>query len=582
MKTELRFLLAIVLMLGVLVGTNLMFPPIVPDELLPTDSLSTLETGEQGREGAPGADVVPEIPRPDRQEAAEEAVPTIPGGPEVAPAPVEAGQADQLVTVEGPLFRYTFSSRGARLLSAEMTQFQSFTRDGAVELLPDGFEGYLGQSFVVGRDTVDLRHVLFQIEPAEGLILSEGGGPGTVRFVYQHPTSPFRMEISYEFHPDEYSVSVDGQVEGLDRPLLLTEMGDGLAFAEADSAGEARAMAYVGNHLQDGIKSTLLSKPKVGLQEGPFVWVAFRSKFFVMAFLAPNGVAEGAEPNYLGGLLISASEQPDRTNVVVAQTVGDDGVFGYRLFMGPQEYGRLQSLGEDMEKVNPYGWKFVRPIVNPFVSIITKVLGFFHNRMNLGYGWVLILFGVLMRIVLFPLNHKAMKAQLRNMAVQPLVTEIQKKYKDNPEKLQKEMMKLYKEHGFNPLAGCLPMLLPWPMLIALFFVFQNTIELRGVSFFWLPDLSAPDPLFLLPVFLGLSMFLMQWVSMKSLDQTNPQMKMMMYMMPIMMVFIFFRLASGLNLYYATANLATIPQQIWIANERKKVQAKGPPKASKDD
>jgi YidC/Oxa1 family membrane protein insertase len=82
-----------------------------------------------------------------------------------------------------------------------------------------------------------------------------------------------------------------------------------------------------------------------------------------------------------------------------------------------------------------------------------------------------------------------MKAQLRNMAVQPLLKEIQTKYKDQPEKMQKELMKLYKEHGFNPLAGCWPMLLPWPVLIALFFVFQNTIELRGVPFAWLPDLS---------------------------------------------------------------------------------------------
>jgi YidC/Oxa1 family membrane protein insertase len=141
------------------------------------------------------------------------------------------------------------------------------------------------------------------------------------------------------------------------------------------------------------------------------------------------------------------------------------------------------------------------------------------------------------------------------------------------------MMKLYKEHGFNPLAGCLPMLLPWPVLIALFFVFQNTIELRGVPFLWLPDLSAPDPFFILPIFLGVSMFLLQWVSMRSMPQQNPQMKMMMYVMPIMMVVIFFNLASGLNLYYATANIATLPQQIWIAGERKKAQAKPPLKLS---
>jgi YidC/Oxa1 family membrane protein insertase len=578
MKTEARFLLAIVLMLGVLVGTNLMFPPIVPDEPLPGDSLAAETATPEGT----GNVVVPEIPQTETAAVAESAAPVIPGQQEAAPLPVPDEFAESLVSVEGPLFRYIFSNVGARLVAAEMTQFRSFTRDGVVDLIPEEAGGYLGQRLVVGQDTVDLRRVPFEVVGPDRVTLTEGCGHETIGFLYQHPTQPFRIEITYEFEPDEYSVHVEGRVEGLERPLFITEMGDGLAFAEADSAGEARAMAYVGNHLNDGIRSTALNKPDLGLQEGPFLWAAFRSKFFVMALLAPNDVADGAVPNYLGGLLVSASELPERANVSVAQTVGDDGIFGYRLFMGPQEYARLSSLGEDMQGVNPYGWKFVRPIVNPFVSIITKILVFGHTKLNLGYGWVLILFGVLMRIVLFPLNHKAMKAQLRNMAVQPLVQEVQKKYKDNPEKLQKEMMKMYKEHGFNPVAGCLPMLLPWPILIALFFVFQNTIELRGVEFLWLPDLSAPDPLFLLPVFLGLSMFLMQWVSMRTLDTVNPQMKMMMWMMPIMMIFIFFRLASGLNLYYATANIATIPQQIWIANERKKVQAKGPPKASKDE
>jgi YidC/Oxa1 family membrane protein insertase len=125
------------------------------------------------------------------------------------------------------------------------------------------------------------------------------------------------------------------------------------------------------------------------------------------------------------------------------------------------------------------------------------------------------------------------------------------------------------------------MLLPWPVLIALFFVFQNTIELRGVPFLWLPDLSAKDPFYILPVILALSMFLMQWVSLRSLDTANQQMKMMMYIMPPMMLFIFANLASGLNLYYATANIATIPQQIWIMNERKKMKGLPPPKLSSD-
>jgi len=330
-------------------------------------------------------------------------------------------------------------------------------------------------------------------------------------------------------------------------------------------------MAYVANHANDGITSWNLDENEPRVVEGPLNWAAFRSKFFVMALLAQEEEARAVEGDYLGGMLVGPSEIGERSEVAVTQTVTADGSFAYRLFMGPQEYARLSSLGEDMEEVNPYGWKFFRPIIRPFVSIIITVLTFLHDNLNIGYGWVLIIFGVLMRVIFFPLYHKSMKAQLKNMAVQPLVQQIQKKYKDNPEKLQKEMMKLYKEHGFNPLAGCLPMLLPWPVLIALFFVFQNAIEFRGVPFLWLPDLSAADPLYLLPIFLGLSMFLMQFVSLKSLDEPNPQMKMMMWIMPIMMVFIFFNLPSGLNLYYATANVATLPQQIWIARERKKVK-----------
>jgi YidC/Oxa1 family membrane protein insertase len=580
MKTEVRFLLAIVLMLGVLVGTNLLFPPIVPDEAFPADSLAT-ETGTP-----PGGDTagVPEIPG--ASTAALDAAPSIPGQAQEGPTSVApeaaAGVSEELVTVEGPLYRYVFSNVGARLVAAEMVDFRSFTRDGAVDLIPEGAAGYLGQRLVVGQDTVDLRTVPFTAEPANGVTLSEDGGPESLTFTYQHPTAPFRVVMTLEFQPDLYLVSVTGEVQGLERPLLVTDLGDGLAYAEADSVGEARAMAYVENHLQDGIRSTALNRPDYGLKEGPFLWAAFRSKFFVMALIAPNGSVAGAEPRYLGGILVSESDLDERAHLATAQAVSADGGFEYRLFMGPQEYARLSSLGEGMEEVNPYGWKFFRPIVRPFVSIITTILVYMHNTLNLGYGWVLIVFGVLMRVVLFPLNHKAMRAQLRNMAVQPLVQEIQAKHKDNPEKLQKEMMKLYKEHGFNPLAGCLPMLLPWPILIALFFVFQNTIELRGVEFLWLPDLSAPDPLYLLPLILAVSMFLMQWVSLRALDQTNPQMKMMMYIMPVMMLFIFFRLASGLNLYYATANIAMIPQQIWIANERKKVQKKGPPKASDDD
>ena len=567
MKTEARFLLAVFLMLAVLVGTNRLFPPPPMEDLgAAGDSVETTEPS-----GLPPGVVDAGVPDVDPSVATD-----APGQDAVGPAqPAEERVRVVDVVVEGPLYRYTFTTLGARLASAELVEFEAINRGGPVELIPDGVSPYLGSKVVVGQDTVDLSGMAFQVEPEDGLRLNAGDAPRGLSFVYEHPTSEFALRVNYTFDPDDYTIGVSGSLDGVDRALLVTDLGEGIAYAEADSALEQRSMAYVFNHLQDGIRSTILDKAEPTVVEGPLVWAAFRSKFFVTAVLSGSSDELVDDAGYLGGLLVRPAELPERVRVGAARTVSQGETYSYRLFMGPQQYALLSSLGDGMEEVNPYGWRFFRPIIRPFVSIIMTVLTFLHDQFSLGYGWVLIVFGVMMRVVLFPLNHKAMKAQLRNMAVQPLVKQIQDRHKDNPEKLQKEMMKLYKEHGLNPLAGCLPMLLPWPVLIALFFVFQNTIELRGVPFLWLPDLSAKDPFYILPVILAVSMFLMQWISLRSIDTDNPQMKMMMYIMPPMMLFIFMNLASGLNLYYATANIATLPQQIWIARERARMK-QGPP------
>jgi len=579
MRTELRFLFAIGLMFLVLVGTNILFPPVVPE---PAPEAQPTAPGAQGGAGAPGAGAAgdPEAP----------VTPQVPGGgapSAAAPAGVTPDQdaaipppAEARVRVRGPLYDFEFSSYGARLLSAELPSFPALNHEGAVNLVPEGGTDYLAQRLVVGRDTVDLRRAPFAVEPPGGLTLAEGSGPATLRFVYDHPTSDLVFEVAYTFEPNSYLVRVAGSVRGLDRPLLLTSLGDGLAYTEADSANEARMMAYVHNHVRDGIRSTPTVSADPTVVQGPLLWTAFRSKFFVLAMLAGPTDSVVAEEDYLGGLLVAESPLAERVHVTAAQSVGNDGLFAYRLLMGPQEYAALSALGQGLEEVNPYGWRFFRPIIRPFVSLIMFVLVFLHTNLSLSYGWVLVVFGVAMRIVLWPLNQKAMRAQLRNMAVQPLVQEIQRQHKDNPERFQKEMKRLYTEHGFNPLAGCVPMLIPWPILIALFFVFQNTIELRGVPFLWLPDLSAKDPLYLLPILLAVSMFAMQWVSMRTIDQPNPQMKLMLWMLPGMMLLIFLNLASGLNLYYLVSNIASVPQQIWINRERQKMKGRPPLSLSK--
>jgi YidC/Oxa1 family membrane protein insertase len=579
MRQEVRFLLAITLMIVVLVGTNLLFPPIPPEEVSGPEGEVPGQLDVSGDAGAPsipfpGADAGGATPG--------DVPPPFAGQPTVVPSPVFGPEEvpveapEETVVVEGPLYRFTWSTAGARLISAEMLQFETFDEgaEGSVELLVPETGGALAMQLRVADGSLDLGAEPFQVEPAGGLRLVEGGAPQTLFFRYRHPSGALTLETAYTFDPSSYVIEVRTEVVGADGALLVTSMGSGLQYNESNRTEESRIMGYVTNHLREGIDDELLSRvDSEDTQEGPLLWAALKSKYFIFAVIAGR---EGSE-EYLGGLIASPAPGDDQAAIAVTQALGNTGVLEQRIFLGPQERDLLMAFENDLEEANPYGYRWMRVVVRPVVSIALTILNFLHRNLNVGYGWVLIIFGVMMRVLTFPLNQKAMRAQMRNMAVQPLLQEIQKKYKDQPEKLQKEMMKLYKDHGFNPLAGCLPMLLPWPVLITLFFVFRNTIQLRGESFLWLPNLAAADPLYILPILLGVSMFLMQWISVRSMPEPNPQMKMMMWIMPIMMTFIFFNFASGLNLYYATSNVATIPQQYLIAKERKALKEKGPVK-----
>jgi len=575
-----RLLLAVTLMMGVIVGTNLLFPS-PPEPPAPEGAAEPGEAGEAGEVPAAGEDALDAFPlggvegRPGAEADAE-------------PAETTDSVAEHLVRVETPLFRLEFSNYGATVRSVELFEYRSFARDGAVQLMPPDARRVLGGlwAYGTGADTVSLSRFPFSVTPADGIRLgadadAEGGrDSATLVFRFDHPSGQFFAEVRYTFFADSYMVHVDGRLPQLpapDRTTLVLDMAPGLAVNELRAAEDRRMMAFSGNRLDDGIRARPLERVDAPERiDGPLLWAAVKSKFFLHAVL-PRGGGEGeagGAPNFLAGLSVRPGMPGAGPAVRVAMPVSPAGAYAYRTYLGPMERDRLVAVGDDLEEVNPYGWRFFRPIVRPFVGIVIWLMKFLHETLLLSYGWVLIVIGLLMRVLMWPLYQKSMRAQVKGMAVTPLLQELQKKYADDRERLQRETLKLYKEHGVNPLAGCFPMLLPWPVLIALFFVFQNTIELRGEAFLWLPDLSAPDPYYALPLFLGASMFLLQFISIKAAGAANPQMKMLMYIMPPMMTFIFWNFASGLNLYYSIVNVATIPQQVLIAKQRKKAMAAG--------
>ncbi len=485
-----------------------------------------------------------------------------------AAPPVES--AEDSVMVSSPLYRYVFSTRGGRMTSATPLTYPSM-RPGdnkAPSQILQARSDLLALGLLAGRDTVWLRD--WQFTPSARQVTVSGATE--LRFVAERGS--LSLALTYAFRPDNYLIGVSGSVAGLgpDGATLLVGMGPGLRNTEADSLEHSRELGVV----VKADKASMTRFGKLKLQQptalnGPFEWVAVKSKYFVTALLAFDSTGTGLNGGISGANAVgvdTAMKTTSSANLTVGIPLPAAGRFRYQVYVGPMEYPRLRAIGHDFDDVNPYGWPGFRTIIRPVALGARSLLVWMHDSLGLAYGVGLILFGILIRIVLWPLNSKAMRSTMAMQAIQPQMKEIQEKYKADPQKQQQEMFKLYKEHNVNPLGGCWPMLLPWPILLAFFFVFQNTIELRGAAFLWLPDLSRYDPLYILPVVMGLSMYGLSKIGQLGMAP-NPQMKMMLYMMPVMMTVLFARFASGLNLYYTVMNFASIPQQWMLSQERLK-------------
>ncbi|MEX1186241.1 MAG: membrane protein insertase YidC [Gemmatimonadaceae bacterium] len=562
---EKRMILALVLTAAIVGLTPVLFPS-APVPARRADSTAVAPAAPDTRAA-----------QPVQQPAAVQPAPAaaVPGIDSVTAAPV-ALSADSTV-VATDLATYRFVDVGAAPVSLVISRYDNIARRGSPVDLGATGSPLLRYRLVVPGDTVDLSRVKF------GRTSTGVPGPGSP-LQYSATVNGHVVTIAYSFAPDSYLLDVTGRVDspgGATGPrFLLVDLPTSFPVTEADSVGDRRSLAYAFKSERESSKSVSFSSLDPGeyrLEATPLTWVAAKSKYFVVGVLTPEGDEPFSEATFAGGPRTSR----DATNAMatVVERVTDEG-FHFELYAGPQEWDRMLKVGREFDSVNPYGWKFMQGFVQPFARIVMRILLWMHNVLQLSYGWVLVIFGVVVRLILWPLNQKAMKSSLRMQHIQPRMQEVQKKYAGNREKQQAEMMKVYKEEGVSPFSavtGCLPMLLPMPVLIALFFVFQNTIEFRGVPFLWLTDISIKDPYYILPVLMGASMYLLSWIGLRNAPP-NPQAKMMSYIFPFMMTFFLMNLAAGLNLYYAVQNVAALPQQWLIARERQKMTvAKSPRK-----
>jgi len=467
----------------------------------------------------------------------------------------------ETTTVSLKLADYTFSSKGAAPISVGLSSYKALDGSNHSVTLRSKSGQLIAYRLFLPGDTIDLGQVAFQVDTSRPNSLT-----------YQASTNGAVIAIRYTFAPDSYLVRVSGEVHhpNADNGFIALEMPTSLRSAEADSLDDQQHLAYAVKPQREDARGVPFSKLDPGerrLEPGPITWVAAKNKYFIVGVLVPNGGTPFAEVGITGGP--RTGRRATEASAIAVEPIRN-GTFSFELYTGPQEWRRLLALGRGFENSNPYGG-FLQGVVQPFATIVMRILLWMRATLSLSYGWVLVIFGVAVRLLLWPLNQKAMRTSMKMSRLQPELAEIQKRYKSDPQRMQSEIMRVYRDHGMSPfssLSGCLPMLLPMPILFALFFVFQNTIEFRGVPFLWLADISLKDPYFIVPIIMGLSMFVLSIIGMRN-SPPNPQAKMMAYVLPVMMTVFFLNLASGLNLYYAVQNLTAIPQQWLISNERAK-------------
>jgi YidC/Oxa1 family membrane protein insertase len=451
---------------------------------------------------------------------------------------------------------------GATPVAVTLREYKNLAPSGGnVELIAPG-QPLLRYGLVVNGDTVSLDRTRF-------LARNTAGANGQKTIVYETDTLGSHITISYEPVPNTYVTRITGSVSGsAPGRYLLIELPTSLRPAEADTLADMRNLAFSFKPERENARIVgfgSLDPGEQALQPGPHAWAAVKNKYFVFGLLNPVG-SSFSEITLKGGP--RTSKVATSASATIVKSLKDVS-FALDLYTGPQQSTQLLSLGRDFDHVNPYGWRFLQGVVQPIAALCIQLLLWMHQVLRLSYGWVLVIFGVLIRIILWPLNQSAMRSSMKMQEIQPKLAEVQKKYKDKPEKQREEIMKVYREAGASPftaLTGCLPALIPMPVLFALFFVFQNTIEFRGVPFMWLHDISIKDPFYILPVLMGISMYVLSAIGLRNAPP-NPQAKMMSYMFPVMMTFVLANMASGLNLYYTAQNIAALPQQWLLAKER---------------
>ena len=508
------------------------------------------------------------------------------------PAFINSDTPEEFIVIETQLARIELSNKGGNFKKVFLSKFKNWysanikgttNYNADVQLINYSKGGSYDITFVsTDGKGINTKDITFTSDIKSKIYKLKNNDSLTVNYSFELAPGQI-LTKTYTFFGDKYEINSTISFNGFNN-LISNNTYDlvwsnGIRSVEKNSVDEANysnASVYYGDE-QVIVNATSAGEKEVKEFRGRIDWLTVRNKYFA-AIIIPD------DPKKVEGAYIEGTHE----------AVGKDGIHetynarltlpfqnksvekqSFTVYIGPVDYKELKAYGRNLVKIVDFGSFFgLKFIVRPIAEYILLPLFQFINSFIPNYGIVLIIFSIIIKIVVYPLTKSSYQSMKKMQALQPKITELKEKFKDDPQKMNKETMKLYSTYGINPAGGCLPMLLQMPIFVALWGMFQSAIDLRQQPFVgWITDLSQPDVIFhlgyKLPIvgiqeisglalLMGITTFIQQKMTVK-----DPKQQALVYMMPIMLTLLFMSFPSGLNLYYFMFNVLSIAQQYYI-------------------
>ena len=450
--------------------------------------------------------------------------------------------------VETPLYRVTFANRGAQVQSWKLKQYLTQDEDDPqpIEFVyPEGhFAGPVSMQVEDPAVNALLNNGLFEAS-RDFDTLDDVHPTGHLTFSYRNDENNLLVEKEFTFTHDSYLVDVSIRVEGLDDAVEVL-LGTNFGVVEW---GQGFIGALGPAWMIDGALEKETPDPEIR-RSGDIRWAALQDKYFISVM-----IPQGAQ-----GVFAKAEAEHVVTSGVEFPVDADGSRLRFQLYAGPKQFDLMRSLGHSLEDTIDFGWfiygswSVVKAVAKPLFYVLRFLYEYTQN-----YGVAIILLTCGIKLLFVPLQYKSYKSMQGMQKVQPQIKAVQAKFKDDRERLNRELIKLYKEHKVNPVGGCLPMVLQMPVFISLFNILYMTVDLRKAPFMlWITDLSIPDPFYVFPILMGASMVLQQKMMPTTMDPTQAK---MMMLLPVFLTFLFLNFPAGLVIYWLTNNVLTILQQV---------------------